>query len=136
MEPPPAPTWREFFVSEGIAHQTEADAKMIWSHHLIWPEDYDQTISKRYWWDLFETKDGPCAKAHRLLSKIDIGRDRESSGAPLLEFHEGDRYSGDSSLRVNAKDQLSLSLLQARLIDIGMPTKIVEGRSGLARSSS
>jgi hypothetical protein len=98
----PAPTGREFFISEGIAHQTEAESKKIWSHHLIWPEDYDQTISKRYWWDLFETKDSPCAKAHRLLSKIDIGRDRESSGAPLLEFHEGDRYPGDSSLRVNA----------------------------------
>ena len=24
--PPPAPTWREFFVSEGIAHQTEDEA--------------------------------------------------------------------------------------------------------------
>ena len=45
----------------------------------------------------------------------------------MLEFHEGDAHPGDSSLWVNAKDQLSLSLLQARLIDLGMPIKIVEG---------
>ena len=31
MDPPPAPTWREFFISEGIAHQTEKDADGIWS---------------------------------------------------------------------------------------------------------
>jgi hypothetical protein len=29
--------------------------------------------------------------------------------------------------RVIARDELSLSLLQARLIDLGMPIKIVEG---------
>jgi hypothetical protein len=46
---------------------------------------------------------------------------------PLLEFHEGDRHPGDNSIFVNAKDQLSLSLLQARLIDLGMPIKIVKG---------
>jgi hypothetical protein len=50
-----------------------------------------------------------------------------SARGPLLEFHEGDRHPGDNSIFVNAKDQLSLSLLQARLIDLGMPIKVVEG---------
>jgi len=67
------------------------------------------------------------AKAYRLLRKIDVGPDRYSGRGPLLEFHEGDRHPGDNSIFVNAKDQLSLSLLQARLIDVGMPIKIVEG---------
>jgi hypothetical protein len=40
---------------------------------------------------------------------------------PQIEFHEGDAHPGDNSFWVNAKDQLSLSLLQARLIDLGMP---------------
>ena len=48
MVPPPAPTWREFFVSQGIPHQTEADAEKIWSHHCIGPEAYDKTMSERY----------------------------------------------------------------------------------------
>jgi hypothetical protein len=34
---------------------------------------------------------------------------------------------GDSTHYVNAKDMLSLSLLQARLIDLKLPIKIVEG---------
>jgi hypothetical protein len=127
MEPPPAPTWREFFVSQGIPHQTEAEVEKIWSHHCIGPEDYDKTMCERYWSDRFELEDGPCARAHRLLRKVDVGPDQKSTRGPLLEFHEGDCHPGDNSIFVNAKDQLSMSLLQARLIDLGMPIKIVEG---------
>jgi len=36
-------------------------------------------------------------------------------------------HPGDSTHYVNAKDMLSLSLLQARLVDLGMPIKIVGG---------
>ena len=61
MDPPPAPTWREFFVSEGIAHQTEDDAYEAWSHHAIWPEDYDKSVDERYWWDRFKCEHGPYA---------------------------------------------------------------------------
>ena len=127
MKPPPAPTWREFFVDEDIAHRTEADAEKIWSQHLIGPEDYNQTLSRRCWSDLFDTKNSPSAKAYHMLGKLDVGQDRKSSRGPLLEFHEGDAHPGDNSLCVDAKDQLSLSLLQSRLIELGMPIKIVEG---------
>jgi hypothetical protein len=50
---------------------------------------------------------------------------RGSERGPLLEFNIGS-HPGDSTHYVNAKDMLSLSLLQARLIDLGMPIKIVE----------
>jgi hypothetical protein len=36
-------------------------------------------------------------------------------------------HPGDSTRFVNARDMLSLSLLQARLIDLTLPIKIVEG---------
>ena len=45
IEPPPAPTWREFFISEGIPHQTEDEIERIWSEHGIWPEDYDEPFA-------------------------------------------------------------------------------------------
>jgi hypothetical protein len=51
---------------------------------------------------------------------------RGSGRGPLLEFNEG-AHPGDSTRYVNAKDMLSLSLLQARLIDLKMPIQIVEG---------
>jgi hypothetical protein len=55
------------------------------------------------------------------------------SGPPKIRpratarIHEGDCHPGDNSIFVNAKDHLSLSLLQARLIELGKPIKIVEG---------
>jgi len=109
------------------ARPAEADAEKIWSHHCIGPEAYDKTMSERYWSDRFEMEDSPSARAHRLLGEIDVAPDRCSGRGPQLEFHEGDAYPGDNSFWVNAKDRLSLSPLQARLIDPGMPIKIVEG---------
>ena len=61
-----------------------------------------------------------------LVGAPNDGPDRYSGRGPELEFHEGDAHPGDNSFWVNAKDQLSLSLLQARLIDLGMPIKVVE----------
>ena len=66
------------------------------------------------------------ARAYHLLQNIDLGPERGSEPGPLLEFNIGS-HPGDSTHYVNAKDMLSLSLLQARLIDLGMPIKIVEG---------
>ena len=36
-------------------------------------------------------------------------------------------HPGDNTHYVNAKDMLSLSLLQARLVDLKLPIKVVEG---------
>jgi hypothetical protein len=47
-----------------------------------------------------------------------------SSPCPIWNFRA---YPGDSSHWVDAKDALSLSLLQARLIDLKMPIRIAEG---------
>ena len=60
-----------------------------------------------------------------LLSQIDVGPKLGSARGPLLEFH-GPGIPGGSSEWVTAKDKLSLSLLQARLIDLGIPIEIVE----------
>ena len=73
----------------------------------------------------FGTKTRLFARAYHLLQKIDLGPERGSERGPLLEFNIGS-HPGDSTHYVNAKDMLSLSLLQARLIDLGMPIKIVE----------
>ncbi len=43
---PPPPTWREFFVSEGIPHRTERDAQRIWTEHDIGPESYDEPVDE------------------------------------------------------------------------------------------
>jgi hypothetical protein len=122
---PPPPTWRKFFVSEGIPHRTESEIEKICSSHLIEPGDFDKPMSARYWEDWFDIQGGPLARAYHLLQKIDLGPERGSERGPLLEFNIGS-HPGDSTHYVNAKDRLSLSLLQARLIDLSVPIKIVE----------
>ena len=59
---------------------------------------------------------------NHLLQKIDLGPERDSGRGPLLEFNVGG-HPGDNTLY----DMLSSSLLQARLIDLKLPIKIVEG---------
>ena len=127
MDVPPAPTWREFFINQGIPHQTEAEIIHICQEHWIGPGDFDKPVSEHYWHEHWELCESPNVKAYRLLERIDIGPELGSGRGPLLEFHEGDNHPGSWDLWVNAKDKLSLSLLQARLIDLKMPIKIVEG---------
>ena len=122
---PPPPTWRRFFVSEGIPHRREREIERICSSHLIEPGDFDKPMSVRYWEEWFEIEGGPLARAYHLLQKLDLGPERGSERGPLLEFNIG-AHPGDSTHYVNAKDMLSLALLQARLIDLKLPIKIAE----------
>ena len=88
--------------------------------------DFDKPVQRRYWEDWFDITGGPLARAYHLLQQIDLGPERNSGRGPLLEFNVGS-HPGDNTHYVNAKDMLSLSLLQARLIDLKLPIKIVEG---------
>ena len=123
---PAPPTWRKFFVSEGIPHRTDAEIEKVCSSHLIEPADFDKPVQRRYWEDWFDITGGPLARAYHLLQRIDLGPERDSGGGPLLEFNVGS-HPGDNTHYVNAKDMLSLSLLQARLIDLNLPIRIMEG---------
>jgi hypothetical protein len=131
MDPhPPAPTWRAFFISEGIGHQTEDEIERLCYEYSI--EDFDGPVPDEYWVDHIEGAGSTFAKAHHLLRDIDFGHSLQTGDAPQLEFHCGG-VMGDSSSWVNAMDELSLSLLQARLIDLKMPIKIAEGKGGEVR---
>ena len=116
-------------LSEGIRHQTEDEIERFCYDHDIEPKDLDGSVTDWYWTEHIEGAGSTFAKAHRLLSYIDFGPTLQTGNAPQLEFHCGE-VIGDSSSWVTAKDELSLSLLQARLIDLGMPIRIAEGKGG------
>ena len=44
MEPPPAPTWRKFFIDQGIPHNTAKEIEEIYAIHGIGPEAFDQPV--------------------------------------------------------------------------------------------
>jgi hypothetical protein len=126
LDPPPAPTWQAFFISEGIPHQTAAEIERLCYEHDIEPKDFDGPVTDWYWAQHFEWVGSPFAKAHRLLRNIDLGPNLQTEEGPQLVFTEGP-HPGDSRCWVDAKDELSLSLLQARLIDLRMPIKVTKG---------
>ena len=124
---PPPPTWHEFFVSNGIPHQTEREAHRIWAKHSIEPQDYDKPVDGFWWETRFDLETGPTARAYHLLKKLDLGPTlKRSTEQPHLVFCKGDVANEDSRW-VDARDNLTLSLLQARLIDLHLPIKIEEG---------
>jgi hypothetical protein len=61
-----------------------------------------------------------CSKASISALRATLGADRSSSST-------WGPYPGDNTHYVNAKDMLSLSLLQARLLDLKPPIKIAKG---------
>ena len=127
MEPPPAPSWREFFITQGIPHKTEDEIE-VWSEFTAFgPRTTTSPSPKGTGGIAGSVRTIQAPKRFCFLSKIDLGPELGSARGPLLEFHEGDNHPGSNDRWVNAKDQLSLSLLQARLIDLRMPIKIVEG---------
>ncbi|RRH93660.1 hypothetical protein EH240_29130 [Mesorhizobium tamadayense] len=124
---PPPPTWREFFTSEDVGHRTEPEIHAIWEEHGIGPENYDDPVGGWFWETRFDLETGPCARAYRLLQKLDLGpKLRCGSDEPHLVFCEGD-VANDDSRWVDARDQLTLSLVQARLIDLKLPIRIAQG---------
>ena len=95
---------------------------------MIWPEDYDEPVNGRYWYDWFDLEGGPCAKAYRLLDDLDLGPDLDSRAGRAAPGVQKGGLSRDNSRWVQASGKLALSLLQARLIDLRLPIeKIGEG---------
>ena len=82
---PPPPTWREFFVSEGVPHRTDQEIEKICSSHCIEPGDFDKPVHARYWHGWFDTPAVrslgliTCSKASISALSATRGEDRSSS---------------------------------------------------------
>ena len=91
------PTWHEFFVSNGIPHQTEREAHRILAKHSIEPQDYDKPVDGFWWETRFDLETGPTARAYYLLKKLDLGPTlKRSTEQPHLVFCKGDVANEDS----------------------------------------
>jgi hypothetical protein len=111
---PPPPTWREFFASEGIAHDTDAAARRAFEKFGFERQDCGDEVDGWFWETRFDLETGPCARAYHLLRKLDLGPAvRRGSDDPRLIFYKGD-VSDDDSRWVNARDELALSTRPSR----------------------
>jgi hypothetical protein len=122
---PEPPTWREFLKSLDAKDYTASGIKLRLEQIGFEPSQLDEEMDESWWEMHYDRISGPSAKAYRLLDRIDLGPDLGRRGdGPHLQFREGGGNQFDYSLHAHASDMLALSLLQARLIDLGLPIKV------------
>ena len=128
---PPPPTWREHLRSLGHRLETEADIERVCGERDLPQEDLDSHLNGFGWRDRWDNFAGPQAKAHHLLKDLDLG----DAGSALRQagqiiFQEFGGSAGNSYTWVELRDDLTVSLLQARLIELNLPINVAVGTRG------
>jgi hypothetical protein len=133
---PPPPTWLEFLrglCTRLYARQPRPEDVDMWRRHYdVEPDRLDLPVDPAVWQREQDIWLSPQARAYALLNGIHFGPDLDRSydltgSHPRrhIQFHW---TGGDHFIRwVTASDLVALSLLQARLIDLGRPIRILEG---------
>jgi hypothetical protein len=127
LEEPARPTWRAVLRAEGVAVDDAAALDAEMRGRWLSADELDAPVSDACWPMVYETTWSAAARAAGYLRRLDIGpRFTTRAGhAGALEFHEGDNHPGSSEIWVDVADDLSASLLQARLIELGEPVRLV-----------
>lgn len=119
----PRPTWKEFFIENGS--RTAKDLQDNADNWLI--DDIETPIDDNNWGDIYEINYDPLPAAYHLLKRLKVGTALRSKTrtAGRLDFYAGSNHPGSNDLWVEAYDDLSVSLLQARLIELKQPIQLV-----------
>jgi hypothetical protein len=93
------------------------------------PEDVDKHLDGYGWVSYWEHNETPQAKAAILLKelKLDCALHARGDKAGLIYFEEWGGHPGSCERWVDLKDDLTVSILQARLIERHLPIKVVVG---------
>jgi len=121
------PTWRELLAVEGEPVDDPERLEEILSSRWMTLEQLDGPVDDICWPMAEAMTWNPTARAYRLLQQLKVGSCLRGKEGRLgrLSFHEGDNHPGSSDMWVEARDDLSVSLLQARLIELGQPIRVV-----------
>jgi hypothetical protein len=125
---PPVPTWREYLRSRGHRLDSNEDIERICSREGLDPEELDSRLDGFGWQDTWDNFTGPQAKAHHLLKELDLGApDSKLRQVGQMIFEAFGGAPGFSYHWVELKDDLTASLLQARLIELNLPITVEVG---------
>jgi hypothetical protein len=128
VQAPPPPTWREHLASLGVPVATDEDARRACGARGMEPEELDARVDGFSWEDGWDNFTGPQASAFHLLKSIDLG----PTDSPLRRegeviFEEFGGGPGNGYTWVELRDDLTASLLQARLIELHLPINVEIG---------
>ena len=125
---PPPPTWREHLRSLGHPLDTQDEIERVCREHDLSLDELDVHLNGFGWEDSWDNFTGPQAKAHHLLKDLDLG----GAGSALrqagqITFEQFGGSPGNSYTWVELRDDLTVSLLQARLIELNLPINVAVG---------
>jgi hypothetical protein len=125
---PPPPTWREHLRSLGHPLDTQDEIECACREHDLPLDELDVRLNGFGWEDSWDNFTGPQAKAHHLLKGLDLG----GAGSALRQagqiiFEQFGGSPGNSYTWVELHDDLTASLLQARLIELNLPINVAVG---------
>ena len=120
---PPPPTWREHLRALGHRLETSDEIERACREHHLLKEELDVRLNGFGWEDSWDNFTGPQAKARHLLKGLDLG----GAGSALrqagqITFEEFGGSPGNSKRAL--RDDLTVSLLQARLIELNLPINV------------
>ena len=126
---PPPPTWREYLRSRGHRLDTDDDiARVCAQNGSLTLEELDRTLDAYGWQDIWDNFTGPQAKEHHLLKKLDLGApDSKLKQSGEIIFQGFGGGPGNSYTWVELQNDLTVWLLQARLIELNLPIKVKLG---------
>lgn len=122
----PRPTWRDFLQQVGglEGRAPTPIARLIKS---FGPVALDEPVDDARWGVVYRIAYDPMAAAYHLLRCLETGpeTDRARPENGRIDLLVGFAYSGEDDVWVEAQDDFSVSLLQARLIQLRQPIRIV-----------
>ena len=128
---PPPPTWREYLEQRGYRLGSKADQQRLWDQRSIHIDDLDldSHLDGYSWESEWEHNESPQAKAAILLKelKLDCALNTKGEKAGRIDFVEWGGHPGSCERWVDLRHDLTVSLLQARLLEAGHPLKVVVG---------
>jgi hypothetical protein len=125
VEAPPLPTWREHLRALGVSLETDGDVRRACDERGMGLQDLDKLVDAFGWEDRWDNFTGPQARAHHLLKSLDFGPpDSPLRRAGAILFEEFGGGPGNDYTWVELKDDLTASLLQARLIELHLPINV------------
>lgn len=132
------PTWRDVLRVEGVDVDNPVTLARVMRERWLEQDVLDAPVSDVCWPMVYECTWMPAARAVHYLERLDIGPQFKTSRgcAGRLCFHEGDNHPGSSERWVDVPDDLSASLLQARLIELGERTRVVMEVRTISREHS
>jgi hypothetical protein len=127
--PPPTPTWGEYLRDLGYQLESPDEIRRAFSERHVTPEQLNAKVDGYWWQDRWDNFTGPQAKAFHLLKELQVGAPPDSRlrQAGELVFDELGGSPCNVYKSVHLKDDLTASLLQARLVELNLPIKVKVG---------